>query len=206
MLTDLFYIQLAAMLKAESQSWGPLYMAIGSGAAGWDRTPPLLRRETTSLTAELTRKFVDAANIQYLNTDGVVTRTPSPQLRLQATFLPQEGSGPVRECGLFIGEGRESVLLAYFIHPRVEKSPESSIDRSIQLDLRPGRTTARDIPTQFLGNSKTQELHNVDNEQTLCQLNEIRLDRRHYFNSIDEALLIGYDHCAYCFGRELSQR
>lgn len=206
MLTDLFYIQLATLLRAESQSRAPLQLAIGRGAESWDRTPPILRRQTTVLHEEVARKPVDPAAIDYLNREGGVSTSPTPRLRFHTRFTADEGSGTLRECGLLLGEGRDSILLAYFIHPRVEKLPEFSIDRSIQLDLTPGRMLANDISTRYLGNSSSEEIHDLENEQAACQIEEIRVDRRHYFNSIEEALTIGYDHCAYCFGRELSQR
>lgn len=206
MLTDVFYQRLAGMLKGGPQSWGPLSIAVGQGQANWDRTPPLLQRDRTALTAELGRKAVDPGDVQFVNEAGVVSATPTARLRVQATFAAGEGSGTLRECGLWMGEGAGAALLAYFIHPRVEKAAGASLLRSVLLDLTPGRPAAQEIPTRYLGNSQTEELHDVDNEKKSCQLEEIRVDRRHYFNSVDEALNLGYDYCAFCFGRGLSDR
>ena len=60
--------------------------------------------------------------------------------------------------------------------------------------------------TRLLGNAGTRELHTLDNEQAGCRLAAIRPDRRVYFLSEAQAEKLGYDYCAYCFGRERSKR
>jgi hypothetical protein len=206
MLTDVFYQRLAGMLKGGPQSWGPLSIAVGQGQVNWDRTPPLLQRSRTALTAELGRKAVNPGNVQFVNAAGDVSAAPTARLRVQTTFAAGEGSGTLRECGLWMGEGDGAALLAYFIHPRVEKAASATLLRSMLLDLTPGRPFAQEIQTRYLGNSQTEEFHDVENKKKSCQLEEIRIDRRHYFNSIDEALNLGYDRCAFCFGRAQSTR
>jgi hypothetical protein len=206
MLTDAFYQRLATLMKGGPQAWGPLNIAVGQGATNWDRTPPLLQRSRTALTAELGRNPVNPANVQFLDAAGNISAVPTARLRVQTTFAAGEGSGTLRECGLWMGEGSEAALLAYFIHPRVEKAASATLLRSMLLDLTPGRPAAQEIQTRYLGNSETEELHDVENKKKSCQLDEIRVDRRHYFNSIDEALSLGYDYCAFCFGRALSER
>lgn len=206
MLTDAFYQRLATLMKSGPEAWGPLNIAVGQGQANWDRTPPLLQRDRIALTAELGRKAVIPADIQFLNAAGEVSEQPTARLRVQTIFSAGEGSGTLRECGLLMGDGGSAMLLAYFIHPRVEKQVDGTLLRSIQLDLTPGRPTVQEMPTRYLGNSKTEELHDLENETAACQLNEIRIDRRYFFGSIDEALGLGYDYCAFCFNRELSQR
>ncbi len=206
MLTDAFYQRLATLMKGGPQAWGPLGIAVGQGAAHWDRTPPLLQRDRTALTAELGRKAVNPNDVQFLNAAGGVSATPTVRLRVQTTFAAGEGSGTLRECGLLMGTGASAVLLAYFIHSRVEKQAGTTLLRSMLLDMTPGRPSAQEIQTRYLGNSKTEELHDVVNAKPACQLDEIRIDRRHYFNSIDEALGLKYDYCAFCFGKDLSDR
>lgn len=60
--------------------------------------------------------------------------------------------------------------------------------------------------SRYLGNSSTRELHDINNEQTGCQIDEIRIDRCVRFKSTKEAQELGYDYCAYCFGKEKSRR
>lgn len=60
--------------------------------------------------------------------------------------------------------------------------------------------------SRYLGNSSTRELHDIRNEQAACQIDEIRIDRCVRFKSTREAEALGYDYCAYCFGREKSRR
>jgi hypothetical protein len=59
---------------------------------------------------------------------------------------------------------------------------------------------------QFLGNTNSKELHDLQNVQPNCQVDEILPERRKYFASIDEALAEGYDLCAWCFGPDQSTR
>jgi protein-tyrosine-phosphatase len=60
--------------------------------------------------------------------------------------------------------------------------------------------------SRYLGNSSTRELHDIKNEKTGCQIDEIRIDRCVRFKSIKEAEALGYDYCAYCFGKDKSRR
>jgi hypothetical protein len=58
----------------------------------------------------------------------------------------------------------------------------------------------------LLGDSGSRELHDLDNEKPGCQIPEIRPDRRVYFQTTAQAEKLGYDFCAYCFGRQRSKR
>lgn len=60
--------------------------------------------------------------------------------------------------------------------------------------------------TRLLGNSSTRELHDLDNEKRGCRVAAIRPDHRVYFQSEAQAEKIGYDFCAYCFGKGRSKR
>jgi hypothetical protein len=62
------------------------------------------------------------------------------------------------------------------------------------------------LKTRLLGNSSTRELHDFENEKPACQIAEIRPDHRFYFQNEDQARKLGYDFCAYCFGRKRSKR
>lgn len=60
--------------------------------------------------------------------------------------------------------------------------------------------------TRFLGNSATRELHDLQNEKNACRINQMRFDHIVNFKTIKVAQEIGYDFCAYCFGRDKSKR
>jgi hypothetical protein len=62
------------------------------------------------------------------------------------------------------------------------------------------------LHTRFLGNSSTRELHCLDKEKAGCQIEEMRPDHRVYFRNEAEAEALGYDLCAYCYGRRSSKR
>jgi len=54
---------------------------------------------------------------------------------------------------------------------------------------------------RYLGNTNTTEVHDLDNEKTNCQIDEI-IKAKHDkpFNSLTDARSAGYDNCAYCIG------
>ena len=57
---------------------------------------------------------------------------------------------------------------------------------------------------QYLGNTNTDEVHDLDNEKTgtnQCQIDEI-IDAGHDkpFEKLDTAHGAGYDNCQYCLG------
>ncbi len=60
--------------------------------------------------------------------------------------------------------------------------------------------------TRYLGNSGTRELHDLNNQKPACKIDEIRVDHRINFKTQKEALALGYDYCAYCFGKDKSKR
>lgn len=54
---------------------------------------------------------------------------------------------------------------------------------------------------RYLGNTNTLEVHDTDNENTNCQLAEISLDHRRWYDTLTEAKTdLSYDNCAYCIG------
>lgn len=204
MLTDRFYLGLSALLGGSRR--GPLSIAIGRGESSWDAAPPVPRRDRAMLYKEVARRKVLAKDISYVDAAGKDSKEPTTRLRIQASFPAGEGGGTLRECGLWMGEGEDAALLAHFIHPRLEKAEGDTLLRSIVLDLAPARPLAQETPTRYLGNSQQEEVHDLENSKKACQLDEIRVDRRHYFNSVEEALSLGYDRCAFCFGRGGSNR
>lgn len=53
-------------------------------------------------------------------------------------------------------------------------------------------------PKRYLGNIDTKEVHDTWNEQTNCQLNEIK--DKVYFDTLEQAHRAGYDNCYWCLG------
>ena len=56
---------------------------------------------------------------------------------------------------------------------------------------------------KYCGNTNTTEVHDLDNEQTNCQIDEI-IRAGHakvfHFDTLTQAHSEGYDNCAYCIG------
>ena len=54
---------------------------------------------------------------------------------------------------------------------------------------------------KYCGNRSKMEVHDLDNEQVQCQIDEIiRAGHAVPFNSLTDAHNAGYDNCYYCIG------
>ncbi len=54
---------------------------------------------------------------------------------------------------------------------------------------------------RYCGNTNTTEVHDLDNELNVCQINKI-IQAGHAipFDTLDEAHRAGHDNCLYCIG------
>ena len=206
MLTMQFYTELATLL-----SGAKLSVAIGRGIAGWDRQAPVYQLDTTALRNEVFRKAVTLGNITFLDESDEQVDQARPHLLIQVAFEPGEGEGTIRECGLLLErDAAESpgCLLSYYTHTRIDKGEDMTLQRQVHVDFSPrsSSTAPGQIVTRYLGNSGSQEFHDLENEKRGCHINQIRVDRRIYFANPDQATAMNYDYCGHCFGRELSKR
>lgn len=209
-LTDIFYQNLAGTFKGDSIAADRMYMAVGSGLAAWDRTLPELQRSIARLENEVARRQIRRRDVQFLDEGDQPTNTPTAKVRISTEFLANEGEGTLREIGLFGGKATNAansgLLISYFVFPRLEKLADARLQRSITVDLTPHASGPGHVVTRYLGNVRTEETHDLDNLTGACQIEEIPLDKRIYFGSPDQATAYGYDFCAFCFGRERSER
>lgn len=54
---------------------------------------------------------------------------------------------------------------------------------------------------RFLGNINSLEVHDTNNEQVNCQLDEISADHRKWYDTLAAAKADkSYDNCAWCIG------
>lgn len=54
---------------------------------------------------------------------------------------------------------------------------------------------------RYLGNTNTLEVHDTDNEKTNCQLDEILVEHRKWYDTLASAKADkSYDNCAWCIG------
>jgi hypothetical protein len=54
---------------------------------------------------------------------------------------------------------------------------------------------------RFLGNTNTREVHDLDNEETRCQIGTIiRNGHARFFDTLSAAKKAGYDNCHWCLG------
>ena len=206
MLTQNLYRVFTEAIKGQQQ----LYVAVGAGQPGWDQTQPDTDRRVTQLVTEVGRKAAAPEAVVFLDEHDNVVTTPTPRLQVAVTFGGGEAVGTLRECGLF-GEDATArpgsgVLLAYYVHEKVEKTVGTPLARRLVIDLMPADAAQGRRLTRYLGNTRTRELHDLDAQTPRCQVDEIALDRRYYFATVPEAQAMGYDFCAHCFGPDRSTR
>ena len=211
MLTNILYTTLSTAIKGEPWATGNLFIAIGTGEPDWDDNPPVCKRNTIKLVNEIARKPVAENGAVYLDELGnPVSNGATARLRIATEFSKGEGEGTLRECGLYCGSATNvantGTLLSYFVHPRIDKMPTTVLHRQFILNFFPTMSSPGQSVTRFLGNSHSQELHDLEAETAACQINKIKIDRRVYFSNAEQAITLGYDYCAFCFSRELSKR
>ena len=120
-----------------------------------------------------------------------------------------------REMKLFVSALGTPVLLGVTVpgqsavtmddrafHPR----PGAIAYRDLTVDSPKDDGSSCQLRTRLLGNAGSRELHDLDNEKPGCQIGEIRPDHRFFFQNEEQARKLGYDFCAYCFGKERSRR
>lgn len=228
MLTERFYAVLADALRDGVLLSHPLYLAVGTGGEGREEEggEP---RAVLALSGEVARKQVDPRQVVSLDERGNPTREPSTRIAVTVTFGEGEAMGMLRECGLFGIDATEKAgtgtLLSRLVHAPVEKTNAMVLRRTVRLDLTPrpfalperdsdpeidgpirtGATLIRQPTARYLGNSFSRELHDLANANTNCQTGEIPIDRRYPMETLEEADALGYDRCAFCFGREASR-
>lgn len=205
MLTEACYTALAALLAGRMEP-PALTIAVGAGDPAWDAAPPDPDRARERLTDERARRRVEPRDLVFLDEGGRPSGRPTPVVAATVVFGEAEGTGTLRECGLYARTGQGEVLLAHYVHPRLEKGERDTLERRVRIDLTPRPVAPGSRVTRWLGNTHTQEVHDTENENPNCQLAEIADDRRFYFATEADARGRGYDPCAYCFGREASDR
>lgn len=53
---------------------------------------------------------------------------------------------------------------------------------------------------QYLGNTNTEEVHDLLNEKDACRIDEIRTHHIKMYDSLEDAHRDGLDNCAHCIG------
>jgi WD40 repeat protein len=59
---------------------------------------------------------------------------------------------------------------------------------------------------RYLGNRRSREMHDLQHIKGACQIDEIDEKWRLYFSTTEEGKGMGFDYCAYCFGKDLSKK
>jgi len=188
---------------------GGFVLAVGRGDAAWDEALPAPDPAAAALVDERARVVVPPEGVVFLDDAGVPSPRPTPRLQFTATLEGIGSRGPLREVGWFAGGTATTgsgTLLAAHRHARIDATANLHITQTLRLDLRGTGGGAAGPSSRYLANTHTEELHDLQRLTTNCQIDEIRVDRRYAFATVAEALAMGYDRCAYCFGRAQSER
>jgi len=103
-------ILIARLLKDNQEpDAGISYLAVGTGAAGWNlQSPPQPTNTQTQLNSELTRKAFDTADVNFIDPDtGDPTTIPTGVVDFSMTFAETEAVGALTEMGLFGGDASD---------------------------------------------------------------------------------------------------
>jgi len=103
-------VLVARLLKDNQEPDGGItYLAVGSGAQGWNlQNPPQPTNTQTSLFGEIARKAFTTVDVTFIDPDtGDPTIVPTNVLDFTATFAETEAVGPIVEMGLFGGDATD---------------------------------------------------------------------------------------------------
>ncbi|MCP5115983.1 MAG: PASTA domain-containing protein, partial [bacterium] len=118
---------IADLLSNQTDASGITVMATGSGKPEWDNNPPAQDSTVDSLTTLLARKRIAWPGQLEYN-----PRTQTLHVDVDLDF--HESAGVLRELGLFGGKKGDS-LVAYFVHPPIDKSSPRRLRREVDLAL-----------------------------------------------------------------------
>lgn len=103
-------ILIARLLKDNHEpTAGISYLAVGTGAEGWDlQNPPQPKNTQTILENEIARKAFTTDDVSFVDPDtGEHVSTPTNIVDYTCTFAETEAVGPLVEMGLFGGDASD---------------------------------------------------------------------------------------------------
>ena len=103
-------ILIARLLKDSHEPDGGItYLAMGTGAAGWNlQNPPQPTNTQTKLYNEISRKAFTTEDVSFVDPDtGDPTSIPTNVIDFTCTFAETEAVGPLVEMGLFGGDATD---------------------------------------------------------------------------------------------------
>ena len=125
-------VLVARLIKDSTATSGLLYLAVGTGATGWNlQKPPAGTNTQTRLENELFRKTF--AQTAFIKTDGSgdESSTPTNIVDFVTTYEAGEAVGPLVEMGLYGGDAtgtpNSGTLFNYKTFPVINKSAASRL-------------------------------------------------------------------------------
>ncbi|MES9852191.1 MAG: hypothetical protein ABW170_10200 [Candidatus Thiodiazotropha sp. L084R] len=132
---------------------------------------------------------------------------PVPAKDSTAKNKPQVADRLSRHQTRYLGAQGGGKQALPFMDPRVLYPAPGVINYRDLIVHSEGDTGSQcNFASRLVGNSASRELHDTDNEKKGCRLAAIRPDHRVSFQDEAQAEKIGYDFCAYCFGKGRSKR
>lgn len=131
------YVVVAMAMKLDPANGGFMYWALGDGNtsdtstwdAGVDDGSIVPQTTDTQLAREIYRKAIQASDIQYIDSLGNVSASPTNRLQITVTFNENEpGAGTyyLREWGIFGGDATGTAGSGYLINRKVHRTYEKT--------------------------------------------------------------------------------
>lgn len=136
------------------------------------------------------------AKWRTLRTRGVALPTTSNPDCSQCD--PQASPVPAGTVGAF--EGAHYYHCGAYRPEFTCKMRSSSRDFCAVCRCRIWETLAQHMPTVYLGNRNSREVHHIRSRNGNCQFCEIKSGNRRLFNTLSAAHAAGYDNCHWCLG------
>lgn len=135
LVVDACSVLIAGLMKGTLS--GVQYFAVGSGSSSWSNdTFPSPVESDTKLLAETYRKAIETSNVVFINSENVVSQTPTNRIQITVVFNESEANGELRELGIFGGDATSAKDSGYMInrktHALIYKTSGMKLERIIR--------------------------------------------------------------------------
>jgi hypothetical protein len=131
-------VAIACLMKRQTGYYGLLYWAVGSGGGTWSEDNPPNPSETDStLETETYRKAINTSDIVFIDSNNVVSGTPTNRIQVTVAFGTTEANGKLMEFGLFAGNATATagsgIMVNHKTHAVITKTNVMQLEYVIRM-------------------------------------------------------------------------